>query len=81
MEVPKFRAYNPATSDWYGPKEVFVEGGAFVTKGTRKKHYQSIDQEKIERVECLLSKIGDGYEVIGDIYRNPELVDELKGVK
>ena len=53
---------------------VCFEGGAFVAKGTYKKHYQSIDQEKIERVECLLSQLGDGYEVVGNIYENPEMV-------
>ena len=27
MTAPKFMAYNPATSDWYGPEEVFVCNG------------------------------------------------------
>lgn len=25
--IPKFRAYNPATNDWYKPEEVFVSDG------------------------------------------------------
>ncbi|HEL1761388.1 TPA: hypothetical protein TXT63_001054 [Streptococcus suis] len=123
--IPKFRAYNPATNDWYNSEDVFVcDGKIYLNDEDFEELTQNNDVELMQSTgkmdltgqvevyagdilyypdqdddnygiikfdeDTLAFVLDNGYErfvygdygmgiVIGNIYENPELVEEING--
>ncbi|HFU4055267.1 TPA: YopX family protein [Streptococcus suis] len=70
--IPKFRAYNPATNDWYKPEEVFVSDGKINLDDD---DFDELIQNNDVNLMQSTGKMDSTGTVIGNIYENPELME------